>query len=302
MNSPTFLTHRVKEQTWTILRRSRCAFYGARHAPLRDEWITPGAEYIAGAKLPKSLLGAGVGNSLGHWESVALMNYNDELLKQLDSDWRDWRALSIERLPLKRRRDIKAEIGDLLAAEYEQAPLTVVKDPRICRFAPLFLQALDEAGITPHIVHALRNPLEIGRLAGAAGRDTWRRGGSALAPACPGWRGSVARTQPHHRQLLGPAERLARHVRSHRTGVARRVAIFDRRDWQQIAQSLDPESRHHEHTTEDVLLTPEIRDWVGEATRRCSCSSKMRHQNRQWRRSIPSAKSSTTPRRSFTGY
>ena len=116
---------------------------------------------IAGARMPASLMGPGEGNEAGHWESSALLAYHDRLLETLGSDWRDWRALEIGRLPLERRREIKAEIADLVACEFGDAPLFVVKDPRICRFAPLFIEALEDAGIGLRVVHMLRNPLEV---------------------------------------------------------------------------------------------------------------------------------------------
>lgn len=46
---------------------------------------------LAGAELPKSLVGATVGNELGHWEPKELVHLNDCTLLQLERSWCDWR-------------------------------------------------------------------------------------------------------------------------------------------------------------------------------------------------------------------
>ena len=134
---------------------------------------------IAGAGLPKTLLPPVVGeNDRGYWESLPLVEYHDKLLAELGSRWDDWRALDLSRVPIRRRDEIKAEFIDLLAAEFGDAPLIVVKDPRMCRFAWLGLEALDSAGIDARSVIAFRNPLEV---AGSLKRrDSMTRGEAAL--------------------------------------------------------------------------------------------------------------------------
>ena len=56
---------------------------------------------------------------------------------------------------------ISARIKAILAEEYGDADLVVIKDPRMCRFMPLYKDALAELGITPRFVLMHRNPLAV---------------------------------------------------------------------------------------------------------------------------------------------
>ncbi|MBM3553779.1 MAG: hypothetical protein FJX45_19050 [Alphaproteobacteria bacterium] len=101
------------------------------------------------------------GNSRGFFESQAIANWNDVLMATMGSSWRDWCSLDrdvLSSLP----REIVARAIRLLAEEFGgDAPLFVLKDPRICRFVPLWLSALREAGVTPCVVIPFRAPLEV---------------------------------------------------------------------------------------------------------------------------------------------
>jgi glycosyltransferase involved in cell wall biosynthesis len=263
MNSPPFLTPKIREQTDRAAPGRTCLLVLGMHRSGTSAIAR--LLSLAGAKLPASLMGAGKGNATGHWESGSLVQYHDRLLKELGSDWRDWRALEIGRLPLERRRDIKTEIGDLLAAEFGDAPLFVVKDPRICRFAPLFLEALEGARIGLRIVHILRNPLEVAE-------SLQRRDGLQRTDAVLQWLrhalDSEAATRSRNRVVLSYAA-LLKDWRAALMKVTEALQV----DWPysadeisgEVAPFLDGALRHHAHTTEDVLFDPAIRDWVGEA-------------------------------------
>ncbi len=133
---------------------------------------------IAGAALPTMLIGASKGNEIGHWESDALVRYHDVMLKGLGSSWHDWQSLDLSSLSIERRLEIKQEIANIIASEFAQAPLFVVKDPRICRFAPLFIEALNEAGIGVRTILPFRNPLEVCQ--SLEKRDSMKRADAAL--------------------------------------------------------------------------------------------------------------------------
>ncbi|MCF6264536.1 MAG: hypothetical protein L3J24_13250, partial [Xanthomonadales bacterium] len=69
---------------------------------------------IAGAKLPQNLVGPNTSNEAGHWEPADLVKYHDSLLTELSSSWDDWKSLDISRLPVKRRKEIKQEIHEII--------------------------------------------------------------------------------------------------------------------------------------------------------------------------------------------
>jgi hypothetical protein len=116
---------------------------------------------ILGAALPRHLMSPGPNNETGFWESQKLVDFHDEVLSELDSAWHDWAALDVLRLTIQRREEVKTRIAEIINDEYGSAALIVVKDPRICRFAPLFLEALTDAGIMPECILVFRNPLEV---------------------------------------------------------------------------------------------------------------------------------------------
>lgn len=220
---------------------------------------------LLGAALPKTLMGAGKGNETGHWESERLVAYHDTLLAELGSRWDDWQPLDLSRLTAKRRAEVRAEIAALLAAEYGDAPLIVVKDPRICRFVPLFLEALDDAGFTTRVVLTIRNPLEV--TASLAARDGMRRGQGGLL-----WLRHVlaaeAATRDVPRAILAYDRLLAEWRRTLQSVTALPdlelpYAADDVAD--DVALFLTPHQRHYVHSSEEVLLDPALRDWVGAA-------------------------------------
>jgi hypothetical protein len=103
----------------------------------------------------------GIYNRMGHWEPSALVEFHDRVLRELGSRWDDWRPLQTEELGVNDRAVFKTRIQEILTIAYGNAPLIVIKDPRICRFASLFLEALEEPGFDVRIVMPIRNPLEV---------------------------------------------------------------------------------------------------------------------------------------------
>jgi hypothetical protein len=111
-----------------------------------------------GAALPKQpMLSV---KSEDHWEPERLVRLNEAMLEEAGSRWDDWRAF--DPAVLGERLDYyQSRITAILAEEYGDAELVVIKDPRMCRFMPLYNDALAELGITPRFVVMHRNPLAV---------------------------------------------------------------------------------------------------------------------------------------------
>jgi hypothetical protein len=125
---------------------------------------------LLGADLPKNLVPANAANVTGYWEPERLMRRHNQLLAELGGDWDDWRPLDLDGLSEKSRRQIKDDIVGILAAEYQSAALFVLKDPRICRFLPLYAEMLQESAVGPRYVLPVRNPISVaGSLAAREG-------------------------------------------------------------------------------------------------------------------------------------
>ena len=220
---------------------------------------------IAGAKLPQSLLGVNRGNETGHWEPLCLYEYHDALLAELDSSWYDWQALDMSRLPVARRNEIKQEILEIIAADYGDAPLFVLKEPRICRFAPFFIDLLNEAGMVCRPVLIVRNPLEV--CESLEQRDNMSRADAALL-----WLRHVLdaekATRGSKRTIL-TFHHLLENWKADFAGLAKQLDLADlhtiKEITPQVEEFLSPDRRHHTRKTEDVLLDPLLRDWVGAA-------------------------------------
>lgn len=122
-----------------------------------------GALCAAGGDAPRSLMGGNPGNPKGYWESSRIMVLNDAALRAQGSDWSDPGALDPgwRRTPEGRRWAVRA--GEAVEAEFEGARLLVLKDPRICRMAPAWLDVLDAMRIRPLPVHIHRHPAEVFR-------------------------------------------------------------------------------------------------------------------------------------------
>lgn len=114
-----------------------------------------------GASLPKNLMGASAGNETGHWEPLDLVAVHDEMLGSIGSNWHDWRAIDPDWSRSSTAEAFKLKLLGGLADNYGEAPLLVVKDPRICRFVPLWSDVIHRHGAAVQVVMLLRNPLEV---------------------------------------------------------------------------------------------------------------------------------------------
>lgn len=100
-------------------------------------------------------------NQLGYWESQALMHANEELLASATSSWDDWKRLRSEWFRSEAAKSFHERLKEVLASEFGEPPLIVVKDPRVCRLMPIFLTVLEDLNLEAKALFALRNPLEV---------------------------------------------------------------------------------------------------------------------------------------------
>jgi hypothetical protein len=114
---------------------------------------------LLGAALPKNLMPPTPNNNeVGFWEPQNLWLLHDQMLREAGSRWNDWRKLDLGILPPERIVFYKSEIRRLIAEEFNDAPLFVLKDPRICRFVPLYQGILGDMGIDVKYILIHRHP------------------------------------------------------------------------------------------------------------------------------------------------
>jgi hypothetical protein len=100
-------------------------------------------------------------NDRGFWESHATYRLHDRLFAAFDSAWHDPYPLPDGWQEADAAREAKRAIRDHIDREFAISRMFVVKDPRMTRVLPLWLEALDELAIAPVIVIPFRNPLEV---------------------------------------------------------------------------------------------------------------------------------------------
>ena len=114
-----------------------------------------------GAKLPAQLVGPSHGNPFGHWEPARLLEINEEILAAIGHTWDDPRPIPAGWFRSTAAYAFHERLRALITSEYGDAPLILIKEPRICRLAPLYLDVLDALGIKPLVVLPVRHPGEV---------------------------------------------------------------------------------------------------------------------------------------------
>lgn len=220
---------------------------------------------LLGAGLPATLMGGNPTNPAGHWESDAVRGFNDAILAQVGSDWFDWLPVH-DGWPrsLGYQGDV-ARARDVLRAEFGDAPLFALKDPRICRLARFWLDALDGEGVEAAIVMPLRNPLEVAdSLARRDGADAqvallvWLRHVLEAEVATRGRARLVVRYDQVLDQWAQVAQRVEREL-----GVAWPCSPLGAGE--AVEAFLSQDLRHHRRSDRAVVDNPMISAWVRRA-------------------------------------
>jgi hypothetical protein len=138
-------------------------------------------------------------NRLGHWESAPVVALNDQILASARSNWRDARPFDANWYTTPMCREFKALAKIVLAQEFEGVASFVLKDPRICRFAPFWFDVLSEQGIECCTILPVRTPSEVAQ-------SLYVRDGSTLKHGELLWLRHVldaeAVTRAHKRQIV----------------------------------------------------------------------------------------------------
>lgn len=230
---------------------------------------------LAGAALPLRLMPAGPGNESGHWEPQQLVECHDRLLVTIGSAWHDWAAADLSTLTPEHLTDIKSEMKAILLEDYPDdgtGGLVVVKDPRICRFAPLFIEAVEELGWRVALVHAFRNPLDVVNSLSSR-KLVWPQRYTTTEAAClwlrhvldseKACRGRSRALVSFDALMADPAAALAK--------IERDAGIALPHSWPDIEAEvgtfLSPRQRHHAYTAHDLDCHPDTGGLIAKAYR-----------------------------------
>jgi hypothetical protein len=101
------------------------------------------------AAISRQLLAPNSSNPLGHWEPAELLSIHDALFRALGSSWTDFRGGDPAALTWNTYGRFKQRLIEFLEREFSTTRLFVIKDPRMCRFVPLWLDATRSFGAEP---------------------------------------------------------------------------------------------------------------------------------------------------------
>lgn len=116
---------------------------------------------LLGAALPATLMPPTPDNETGYWESSRVNRALEDILKAAGSSWRDWRRFDPAWHLTPAATPYIAALKAAIVSEFGEAPLFVLKDPRICRMVPMFGDVLRELGIEPLALMVIRHPTEV---------------------------------------------------------------------------------------------------------------------------------------------
>lgn len=127
--------------------------------------------------LPSRLMPpVGGNNETGFWESLDIAEIHDRLLAEMGSSWDDCLGFPAWQLASPTARKFAKEISAVLERDFSDSSAFVIKDPRICRFLPFWIEILEDFGAHLHLVLIERHPLEVA--ASLATRDRFGLGKS----------------------------------------------------------------------------------------------------------------------------
>jgi hypothetical protein len=116
---------------------------------------------LAGATLPAHLMPATEANARGFFESQRFFELHEELLAELGTSWQDVSPPPPGFMASPQAEAWVARLADAVEDEFGDASLFVLKDPRICRFVPLWERVLTRVNARPAYFLVLRNPLDV---------------------------------------------------------------------------------------------------------------------------------------------
>lgn len=215
-----------------------------------------------GCDQPKSPMPANENNPKGYFESLKVYQLNDEILRAVQSSWRDWREISPAWLASAQGQAYLPRARDVLLSEFEGATLGVLKDPRICRLVPFWAEAARLAGFgfLPILTH--RNPLEVAKsmqtrdgIDASEGMLVWLR---HVLDAEAGTRG-MRRCTTSYTAVL---QNWVKQVLAIQDALEVTWPRFDDRSSMEIEAFLSGKLRHFEEVPEKLIENPTLSVWV----------------------------------------
>jgi glycosyltransferase involved in cell wall biosynthesis len=201
---------------------------------------------MAGANPGPSLMQGDKGtNPKGFWEHKDVVAIHERLLSALGSSWDDALPLPENWWLRPSIACFRDELIEVVQRDFSTSPLWILKDPRLCRLLPMWLEILQELDVQPYFIICLRHPFEVAR-------SLEQRDGIQAARACllwlehfiesERWTRGHARTVVDYEQLLVDWCKTVQQV-----AVDLSISLpLDKTSEEQIDLFLEPSLRHHQ--------------------------------------------------------
>lgn len=186
-------------------------------------------------------------NNKGFWENLGAFKIHEHLLAALGRSRFDPREMPLGWREHPAFGAAVDEVRALIERDFRDARHWAVKDPRLCRLIPVWLEALASLGLRPRVVMIVRHPAEV-----------------AWSMQAQGWIASSARAHLCWLQHMIEAEQATRHV-------PRALLSYDAllADWRtqalRIAAALDMEWPAQRETDVDAFLDASERRYAESA-------------------------------------
>ena len=121
------------------------------------------AESLAGLGVDfgDNLIPAAADNLGGFWEDAGVVALNDQLLALANMRWHSAREFNWKALAGDNGRAFKAKAEELIKSQFSRSELWGLKDPRLCRLLPFWLEVLKSLSIEVKCISVIRNPFSV---------------------------------------------------------------------------------------------------------------------------------------------
>ena len=219
---------------------------------------------LLGVDLGDELLPPKLDNPRGYWEHSKVFELHEELLSAVGSSWHDTRPMPLGWQELEDTVDARRNLRSFLEETFRGQPLWGVKDPRLCRLLPLWVDVLEELGVDARFVILVRNPIEVAHSLERRNRFSFHK---SLMLYLSEMLAAIAHTAGRPRTFVSYAALLKdwREVVI-RAGAELQIAWPDdpTSHAQEVADFLSRSERHHRADLEDLVGNPLLPSSIAE--------------------------------------
>lgn len=224
-----------------------------------------GISHLLGAAAPATMMEPAGDNPTGFWESEDVTHLNEAILTASGGSWYDCLALDPNSLNAEMQQSIDSHCASAVTREFGDAPLFVLKDPRLSLLVDLWLPTFAALEVVVAPVLMLRHPAEV--IASLRRRD--------LMPsdvAAPLWLHYTLEAERCTRNLPRAVLSYDQLFQDWR-GCLARITAEARIDWRvpldsaaaAIGEFFRPQLRHHYAAPRKVAAgRPPVSDWIAE--------------------------------------